>query len=139
MTDFLEMKATSPTAHDTPTNRLKEFLMYGTAQFMQRAATEILISADKNNAKTEKCTKYLAKIVDLGATGIGHAAGLGPLSKGVGKAAGTMSEELMNEIVKTKAHKKSKRVEKFLESFEPESESWITFVLYLEVSLSIFL
>ena len=49
MTDLLEMKVTSPTGHDTPIKRFKEFMMYGTAQFMQRAATEILISMDKNN------------------------------------------------------------------------------------------
>lgn len=129
MTDLLEMKVTSPTGHDTPIKRFKEFMMYGTAQFMQRAATEILISMDKNNAKAKKCTKYLAKIIDVGATGLGVAAGLGPMSKSVGSATGTISTELMNEIVKTKAHKKSKRVEKFLESFEPESELWIMFIL----------
>ena len=79
MTDLLEMKVTSPTGHDTPIKRFKEFMMYGTAQFMQRAATEILISMDKNNAKAKKCTKYLAKIIDVGATGLGVAAGLGPM------------------------------------------------------------
>ena len=129
MATFLEMNLISQTASDSPQNRFKEFMMYGTAQFMQRASTEILISLDKNNAKSKKCSKYLAKCIDIGVTGLSALGGLGPMSKGIGGASGKVTEEFINEIVKNKAHKKSKRIEKFLEGFDPESELWIKFVL----------
>ena len=129
MVNVLEIGVLSPTEPDTMKNRLKEFMMYGTAQFMQTAATEILISLDKNNVKAKKYSKYLAKFVDLGATGLSVAGGLGPVSKGIGLATGTMTEILINEMTKKKKQKQSKTIAKFLAGFDPESEVWIKFVL----------
>ena len=129
MKNLLEMDVLSPTEPDTMKNRLKEFMMYGTAQFMQTAATEILNSLDKNNIKGEKYSKYLAKFVSLGATGLSVASGLGPGARGIGSATGTVTEELINEIVKKKKHNQSKTIAKFLEGFDPESAKWIKFVL----------
>ena len=129
MKNLLEMDVLSPTEPDNLKNRLKEFMMYGTAQFMQTAATEILNSLDKNNIKAKKYSKYLTKFVGLGATGLSFAGGLGPVSKGIGSATGTMTEELINQIVKKKKHKQSKTIAKYLEGFDPESEIWIKFVL----------
>ena len=77
------MDIITPTATDDMKNRLKEFTMFGTAQFLERAAIEILIAFDKNNVKADKCTKYLAKFVDLSATGLSVAGGLGPMAKGI--------------------------------------------------------
>ena len=53
MIDLHEIDIFTPTASDNMTNRLKEFMTYGTIQFMQTAATQILISFDKNNVKAK--------------------------------------------------------------------------------------
>ena len=114
------MNTFSPTASDNMKNRLKEFMLYGITQFMERAATEILNSMDKDNIKAKKCTKYFAKVVDVSATGISILGGAGPMAKGIGSAAGTVTEEVIDNIIKKKEHKKSKAIEQFLESFDPE-------------------
>lgn len=67
--DAYEMKSFSQMAQDTDENRLYEFSLHGAAQFFQRAATEILISEDKNNAAAGKCSKYLGKAVEASVTG----------------------------------------------------------------------
>ena len=108
MEDLLEMKVFTPTAPDNIKGRLVEFMSFGTAQFMQRASMEILISLDKNNVEAKKYSKYLAKIIDVGATGLGFVGGLGPMAKGIGAVSGIMTEELINEIVKKKGHKNDK-------------------------------
>ena len=68
MDNLVEMMDLSPTLEDTFVNRCKEFALYSTTQFFQRAATEILVSEDKNNAEPSNCSKYLGKIVDASVT-----------------------------------------------------------------------
>ena len=56
-------------------------------------------------------------------------AGAGPVAKGVGAFSGEVVTELVNEIEKTRKHKKSKQVERFLSGFDPENEYCIRFVV----------
>ena len=69
MKNLVEMMDLGPTLEDTFGNRCKEFALYSTTQFFQRAATEIIISEDKKNAEPSTCSKYLGKIVDASVTG----------------------------------------------------------------------
>ena len=122
------MDTFSPTAKDTMRNRLRELSMFGTVQFNQRVATEIMISMDKNHAQVGTCTKYIGKVVEAGVAG-GLSAGSVPMASGIGKFSGMIIGELVKEVDKTKKHKKAKKIEKIFEGFDPEEETWIKFIL----------
>ena len=119
----------TPTAEDTMMNRFHKFVLYGTIQFNHRAATEILISTDKNNAKNCKSAKYIGKFVEASVSGGALLSGAGPASKAIGNFSGQVVGEIVNTLDKNKQHKASKKIEKFLEGFDPEDEQWIQFTL----------
>ena len=130
MENIVEMDEMSPTAEDNMKNRLREFLLHGLIQFNQTASTNILISMDKDNAKTSKCANYIGKIVNASVTGGAFLAGAaGPLAKGVGMVSGEIVDQLITEYDKSMQHKTSKKIETFLEGFDPEEEKWIVFIL----------
>ena len=132
----LELQTVSPTALDNIKNRLREFVDYAAAHFILRAATEVLISMDKNNAQSGKCAKYLGKIADATITAGGFIGGVGPMAKGIGTASGEIVKEIVSEVEKNKKHKSAKLIEHHFTGFDPESEKWIQFVL--EVFTNIF-
>ena len=56
-------------------------------------------------------------------------AGAGPAAKGIGAFSGEVIGELVMQVDKSKKHDSSKKVETFLQGFDPEEESWIRFTL----------
>ena len=72
----------SPSLKDSLRNRLKEYLIFGTVDFFQHIAREILVSMDKDNAQVGKSSKYISKVVDAAITTGGLLAGAGPASRG---------------------------------------------------------
>ena len=76
------MDTLSPSMKDSLRNRLKEHLLFGTVQFFQRIAREILVSMDKDNAQVGKSSKYISKVVDAAITTGGLLAGAGPAARG---------------------------------------------------------
>ena len=78
----LSFESQGPTSLDTPKNRLFEYVCYATAHFKTRATKEIIISLDKERAKTGKCAKYIGKITDVAVTSGAFVGGLGPMAKG---------------------------------------------------------
>ena len=126
----MEMDQNLPsTIEDTIYNRFYEFVFYGTIQFNHRAATEILISMDKNNAKSCKSAKYIGQFVEASVSGGSFLAGAGPASKVIGNFSGLIVKEIVDTLDKNVQHKTSKKIEKFLEGFDPEDEQWIQFIL----------
>ena len=124
-----EMKILSPTAEDTIKNRLRVYLLHGATKFNHTAATYILISLDKDNAKTSKSAKYLGKVVEGSVSGAAFLGGAGPMSKAIGSFSSEIVSEIVSTVDKNKQHKVSKKIEKFLEGFDPENEDWIRFLL----------
>ena len=124
-----EMKILSPTAEDTIKNRLRVYLLHGATKFNHTAAAYILISLDKDNAKTSKSAKYLGKVVEGSVSGAAYLGGAGHMSKAIGSFSSEIVSEIASTVDKNKQHKVSKKIEKFLEGFDPEDEDWIRFLL----------
>ena len=80
-----DMDFLSPTSEDTIRNRLREFVLYGALEFNQSVATQILISMDRNNAKSCKGAEYIGKVVGASVTGAGIFEGTIPIGKISGK------------------------------------------------------
>ena len=122
----------TPTANDNFKNRYSEFLLYCLTEFNQYACLAILVSTDKNNAKTGQLSKYLGQAVESGLTiglacsGVPKGAAIG---KGIGKLSGEIVGGLIKEYEKSKKHKKGKLAEHMLKSFEPDDPKWISFLL----------
>ena len=113
-------------------NHFREYLLFGGTEFNHRACLELLVSLDKNNAKTGKLSDYLSKSISSGVIAASAIAG-GPggvaIGKGVGKFSGEVIGELVSAIEKNKLHSASKRIEKTLQAFDPEDPDWIRFML----------
>ena len=75
------MNVSSPTSKDTMKNRFREFVLYGAIEFNQSVATKILISMDKNNAKTCKGAEYIGNLVEASVKGAGFLEGPIPIGK----------------------------------------------------------
>ena len=67
MSEFHEMKLYL-NQEDNERNRFSEYLIYCVTEFYQRANNAILVSSDKNKAKTSGFAKYVNKFVDVGVT-----------------------------------------------------------------------
>ena len=80
------MKILSPTAEDTIKNRLRQYLLHGATKFNHTAATYILMSLDKDNAKTSKSAKYMGKVVEGSVSGAAFLGGAGPEESYLGKS-----------------------------------------------------
>ena len=77
------MDTFSPSLKDSLRNRLKEYLIFGTVQFFQNIAREILVSMDKDSAEVGKSSKFIAKAVDAAVTTGALVAGAGPAARGL--------------------------------------------------------
>ena len=77
------MDTISPNLKDSLRNRLREYLIFGTVQFNQTIAKQILVSMDKDNAQVGKSSKLISKAVDAAVTTGGFLAGAGPAAKGL--------------------------------------------------------
>ena len=120
----------TPTANDNFKNRYSEFLLYCVAEFNQYACLAILVSTDKDNAKTGQLSKYLGKAVESGlAHGLALCGVPKPIGKTTGKVSGQIVGGLIKEYEKSKIHKEGKLAEFMLKSFEPEDPKWISFLL----------
>ena len=71
MEDTNRISALSSTSEDNMKNRFHEFVLFATIEFNQAVATQFLISANKNNAKTNNGAKYFGKVVEAGVKGAG--------------------------------------------------------------------
>ena len=54
---------------------------------------------------------------------------LPPALKVIGNFSGLIVKEIVDTLDKNVQHKASKKIEKFLEGFDPEDEQWIQFIL----------
>ena len=71
------MDTYSPSFKDSLRNRLREYLIFGTVQFNQTIAKQILVSMDKDNAQVGKSSKLISKAVEAAVL-----AGAGPAARG---------------------------------------------------------
>ena len=121
-----------PTANDNFKNRYSEFLLYCIAEFNQYACLAILVSTDKDNAKTGQLSKYLSQAVESGLTAGIALSGVpigATIGKGTGKVSGEIVGGLIKEYEKSREHKKGKLAEHMLKSFIPDDPKWISFLL----------
>ena len=85
MENIREISIPSSIADDNMKNRFREFVLFGAIEFNQAIATQILISTDRNNAKTNTGAKYVGKVVEAGVKGAGFLEGPIHISKFSGR------------------------------------------------------